>query len=88
MAEKGHGVTATAFSRGHAIEFDMSECQWLYTDTKQPVHGQRKCKRCRRPPTPEGHDACLGTLKGVKSACCGHGVEEPFQIPEDSNALP
>lgn len=31
------------------------------------------CNRCNRPPTPEGFDACLGRLPGVKNACCGHG---------------
>ena len=35
------------------------------------------CPHCGNPPTPEGHDACLGTLKGVEYACCGHGVKGP-----------
>lgn len=29
-------------------------------------------------PTKEGYDACLGYIKGAKSACCGHGIEEPY----------
>jgi hypothetical protein len=29
------------------------------------------CTVCDLPPTPEGHDPCLGTLEGVTSACCG-----------------
>ncbi len=32
-----------------------------------------RCAACGQLPTPEGHDACLGTLPGVWNACCGHG---------------
>jgi hypothetical protein len=32
------------------------------------------CPKCNRPPTPEGHDACLGHIPGVRAACCGHGT--------------
>ena len=53
--------------------------QWVYEDTGEPVFGERACKRCGEKPTPEGHDACLGTLPGVVSACCGHGVMKPWQ---------
>ncbi len=37
--------------------------------------GQRGiCIKCKKGPTPEGHDGCLGTLKGdIMNACCGHG---------------
>ncbi len=33
------------------------------------------CVKCKKPPTHEGHDGCLGTLPGgnIMSACCGHG---------------
>jgi hypothetical protein len=31
-------------------------------------------------PTKEGYDACLDHIDGVSSACCGHGVEEPYTI--------
>lgn len=41
------------------------------------MRDDRPCIRCGNPPTPEGYDACLGHLEGVKSACCGHGVSEP-----------
>ncbi len=29
-------------------------------------------------PTPEGHDACLGTLPGVQAACCGQGKTKGY----------
>ena len=58
---------AYTFSRGHLLEYEeLSEL----TD--------KKCKRCKRPPTKEGHDACLKTLPGVKFACCGHGVQPGY----------
>lgn len=51
---------------------------WLYEDTGKVAMDERPCPRCGEMPTPEGHDACLGTLPNVKSACCGHGVEKPY----------
>lgn len=31
------------------------------------------CLHCKKHRTPEGHDGCIGTLKNVMNACCGHG---------------
>jgi hypothetical protein len=31
------------------------------------------CPKCHRKRSWRGHDACLGHLPGVVSACCGHG---------------
>jgi len=66
-------MTARSFSRGWAIEFQNG---WIWSDTRKPITKERSCKRCKRFPTIEGYDACLGFLPGVKSACCGHGIEE------------
>jgi hypothetical protein len=77
-------VTARSFERGHPTEFD-SKLGWVYSDTKVRVRGRRPCTRCGRRPTKEGHDACLGTIKGVKSACCGHGVEKPYVKKENES---
>lgn len=33
------------------------------------------CGHCNKKRTPEGHDGCIGTLKNVMNACCGHGEE-------------
>ena len=39
------------------------------------------CAKCDRPPTPEGHDGCLGTLPGdIMNACCGHGNDKQAYI--------
>jgi hypothetical protein len=32
--------------------------------------------------SPEGHDACLGTLPGVRAACCGHGKTKGYVLFE------
>jgi hypothetical protein len=75
-------MTVTSYKRGHPIEWDGS--QWVYSDTKEPIKdNERPCARCGRMPTPEGHDACLGHIKGAKAACCGHGVEDPYILNEE-----
>lgn len=60
--------------RGHYIELVRDE--WIYSDTKEPVkdfHFTRACGNCNKPYTSEGHDGCLGNLRGITNACCGHG---------------
>jgi len=36
------------------------------------------CIKCKKGPTKEGHDGCIGTLPSptVMNACCGHGRDE------------
>jgi len=60
--------------RGHNIYFD--EYVWRYIDTDEIVQNNPNihCGHCKELPTEEGHDGCLGTLKGIKNTCCGHGV--------------
>jgi hypothetical protein len=72
-------MTATAHSRGHLIYHDGQ--LWRYYDGR-PLPEEWPCARCGRFPTKDGHDACLGILPDVKSACCGHGVETPFSLKE------
>ncbi len=40
------------------------------------------CEQCGLPPTPEGHDGCLGTLpeSTVMNACCGHGRDSAAYV--------
>lgn len=68
-------------SRGYKIYFDGND--WRYVDNNEIINNMRPCKRCGQTPTKDGYDACLGHICGVKSACCGHGVEEPYIIKED-----
>lgn len=49
---------------------------WVYSDTGQPVSScpDRPCGYCQLANRSDGHDACLGRLRGgVVGACCGHG---------------
>ena len=62
---------------------------WIFCDDGQPVPNawyKKPCGHCLKPRTKEGHDGCLGTLEGVRNACCGHGVvnEAYVQFLDDS----
>jgi len=66
-------MSARSSWRGHEIE--AIEGEWRFVDTGEPTVGSnRPCGHCGEHATAEGHDACLGTLPGVRNACCGHGV--------------
>jgi hypothetical protein len=53
----------------------------FYSDTKEPtVNKKRTCGHCGKSRGEEGHDACLGALKGVMNACCGHGIKKDVYI--------
>ena len=60
---------------GNNIYHNAALLLWCYTEDDCPVEDdpRRSCKHCGVEATIEGHDACLGTLPGVKFACCGHG---------------
>lgn len=79
-----------SFLRGHPVVYDGRN--WRYVDTGEiagkKLQDTRPCARCGKSPTPEGHDACLGELEGIKSACCGHGVEKPFKVMENKRGRP
>lgn len=64
----------TSFARGHKIYF--KDGKWFYSDNNETFKDDRACKKCGCYPTIDGHDACLGSLKEVKNACCGHGRKE------------
>lgn len=59
--------------RGHEIVDTPSG--WAYVATGRLVADvpDIDCGYCGLTNTPEGHDGCLGTLPGVRNACCGHG---------------
>lgn len=72
-----------SYLRGHEIYYNNKDKQWYYLDDNSIADDSRPCKKCGKYPTKEGYDACIGYLEGVKSACCGHGVQEDFIIKED-----
>ena len=62
-----------SYLRGHHIIFINGE--WIYEDNKEPtINSDRPCGHCEKEITIEGHDGCLGTLPGIRNACCGHGI--------------
>ena len=73
--------------RGHKIEFVGGV--WRFVDTGEVARkGRQECGHCGKYPTIEGHDGCLGTLPGVKNACCGHGqVSNAYVQLWDGNHL-
>jgi len=78
--------------RGHPIE-KVGETEegdiWVYSDTKVAVSQDpnRDCGFCGLSNNEEGHDACLGTLPGVKNACCGHGSGHAYIQYENGRTL-
>lgn len=80
-------MTARGHLRGHPIEWDEENQRWCYSDTGVATEDEwrdRPCGHCGRHDTPEGHDACLGTLPGVINACCGHGDHAEAYIMFDN----
>ena len=53
------------------------------TDTNTEFDDNRPCPLCGDGATIEGYDPCLGYLSDCESACCGHGVEEPYYVYEE-----
>ncbi|MFD2658586.1 hypothetical protein [Gracilibacillus thailandensis] len=81
-------MTATSHLRGHPIEHNGKE--WVYSDTKESTvetHTERACGYCGEHATPEGHDACLGTLPGVMNACCGHGHDNDAYVQFNDKSI-
>lgn len=74
---------ARSRTNGNDIVYDEENDMWFYEDGS-PAEGPdgkeipRPCPCCGKLPTPEGHDACLGELPGVKFACCGHGTRRGY----------
>ena len=74
-------MTAKDFFRGHPIVWVKNE--WVYEDTKKPTivsYKERACGYCGSFPTNDGHDKCLGQLRGIMNACCGHGTTQEAYI--------
>ena len=65
-----------SYSRGWEIYYDGTN--WRYSDTNKIEDDSRPCKKCGHYPNKDGSDYCMGYVKGAKSACCGHGVEERY----------
>ena len=62
---------------------------YLYTPDMAGSGQRGICAHCRLPPTPEGHDGCLGTLppEVVMNACCGHGRDSQAYVQSWNGAV-
>ena len=81
-------MIAMAYSRGWPIIRENEK--WVYNDTKKLCFGddRRPCKRCGKPPTPEGYDACMGYIPGAAAVCCGHGVQKGWITMKKDLGIP
>jgi hypothetical protein len=73
--------------RGHKVTWDATARTWRYADGEAVTpytQLDRACTKCGLPPTPEGHDACIANLPGVRNACCGHGHTEDAYVSFDN----
>lgn len=76
-------MVVSTFCRGHLVYYDWNKKDWFYADTHELFDDSRPCTKCGKYPTQEGYDACIGYLKDVKFACCGHGKENAYIIKEN-----
>ena len=73
-----------SYSRGHSAVLKRGVWYYEADGVRVDDDPDRPCARCGRFPYPKGYDACIGYVPGVFSACCGHGVHEPFIIMDIS----
>lgn len=68
-----------SYLKGYVIHYDHTNRMYVWCDDGTTVKDNpRVCRRCNNRSTPEGYDSCLGYISGVKSACCGHGIEPSY----------
>jgi len=63
-------------SHGTEMYYDWSIKKYRLESNDEIINGdidKLPCAKCGQVPTLEGYDACLGHLRGVLFACCGHG---------------
>ena len=79
-------MSSRSYIRGWDVYYDFGERTWRYTDDDEKCYSEneRPCKYCDEPAF-ISCDACLGLIPGVKSACCGHGVEQGYIIFEEQS---
>jgi hypothetical protein len=66
-----------SYSRGNKIIYKNNK--WYYDDGSI-FNNSKPCKRCNKMPLENGEDACLGHIKGIENACCGHGIDKGYKF--------
>lgn len=76
-------MTVSIFDRGRPAVLSPHDDLWRWLDTGAVAAcsggAERPCPKCGQTAEPGGADPCLGVLPGATSACCGHGVTEPWE---------
>lgn len=73
---------------GNPVRWSKKKGRWVYKDDGVDAwDNPRACLLCKKNVTKEGHDACLGTLPGVKYACCGHGIGNGYIYFENGKVV-
>ena len=73
-----------SYSFGNEVYYDTDINNWKFIDGVENTidsYQKRICPSCGLNPTNDGQDPCISNLKGVKYACCGHGVEDSQGYP-------
>jgi hypothetical protein len=79
-------IAEYGYLRGHPVVCFAGEACERYADDLTPTVDEagasveRPCVQCGLLSVPDGPDPCMGMLPGVRAACCGHGVEEPYVV--------
>ena len=73
--------------RGNFIYQDLDKSptvqRYVVDDVPVDEKNPRPCARCGKHPTKDGVDACIGReIPGMRSTCCGHGVEDPYFVTD------
>lgn len=64
---------------GHEIFY--KENAWFFNNgEKVDFENPPACIKCKKYPTKEGYDPCIGYIENASSVCCGHGVHESIFI--------
>jgi hypothetical protein len=66
--------------RGHQLVMRNGRLEYEDETLVPDARGNMPCGKCSIYNTPEGHDACLGTLPNAMNACCGHGNNDDAYI--------
>jgi hypothetical protein len=77
------------YSFGHPTYCD-DYGDWRFVDSDELAvyeSRQRRCPKCRKFRTANGHDPCIANLPGVRNACCGHGMERGYVQFENGTVL-
>ena len=63
--------------------------KWRYIDTNELIDDapKRKCPKCKKFPTADGHDPCIANMSGVKAACCGPGKGVAYVMFENGRTI-